>query len=159
MHEIVGRMSVRHHGAQAARAVDHVDGRGMADRIAAVGVRDLVEEMPKLFCAASISARVPTPPMNVGSKVARYFFICAALSRSGSTVTYTTCTSRGRAPSFLRAPASVASVIGHTSPQLLKPNASSTTLPRKRARLSGLPSVPCSANPGRRHHAGSARRP
>ena len=33
--------------------------------------------------------------MNVGSKLPRNFFICAASSRSGSTVTYTTCTSRG----------------------------------------------------------------
>ena len=54
----------------------------------------------------------------------------AASSRSGSTVTYTTCTFAASAPNFLRAPASVASVIGQTSPQELKPNASNTTLPR-----------------------------
>ena len=54
----------------------------------------------------------------------------AASSRSGSTVTYTTCSSPAFAPSFSRACASTASVVGHTSGQEVKPNASATTLPR-----------------------------
>ena len=49
---------------------------------------------------------------------------------------------------LMRAAASVASVIGQTSPQLLNPNASNTTLPRNRAIENGLPSEPLSASSG-----------
>ena len=159
MHEVVDGVAVRHDRAQAAGAIDHVDGRRMADGVAAVGVHllrgaDAVALLRRVDLARAYRRRRRTS----GRSCRGTSSCCAASSRSGSTVTYTTCTFAASAPSFLRAPASVASVIGQTSPQLLKPNASSTTLPRKRARSSGLPSEPCSAELGRRHdraqHAG-----
>ena len=72
----------------------------------------------------------------------------AASSRSGSTVTNTTCTSWPAAPSACLACASVASVTGHTAAQFVKPKASHTSLPRQRDSLKSAPSLPRSSTSG-----------
>jgi hypothetical protein len=69
-------------------------------------------------------------PTKLASNAARYDFRRGAKSRSGSTVTNTTCTASAAGPSAPRACASVASVSGHTAAQFVKPNDIRTTLPR-----------------------------
>jgi len=55
------------------------------------------------------------------------------------TVTSNTCTCCLPGPSFRTAPASSASVVGHTSGQWVKPKNNTTTLPRKSSSERGLP--------------------
>src|SRR4051812_10081218 len=72
--------------------------------------------------------------MNRGSKAPTYLASACAVSRSGSTVTKSTCTRSASAPSVFMTPARSASVVGHTSGQWVKPKKSTTALPRKSSR-------------------------
>src|SRR5882672_8843138 len=86
--------------------------------------------------------------MKLGSKLRRYFASRAGTSRPGSTVTYTTWTSAAAPPSLRWVTANVFKVVGHTSVQEVKPNASSTTLPRYWLIFSSWPSEPASEKSG-----------
>src|SRR3954470_19652201 len=84
--------------------------------------------------------------MNLGSNAPTYLASASGVSRSGSTVTKTTCTRSASGPSDFITPARSASVVGHTSGQCVKPKKSTTALPRKSSRWRTRPLVSCSSS-------------
>ncbi len=91
---------------------------------------------------------MPTPPTKLASKAAEELLHLRGRVALGIHRDVRHLDVGGLGAELLAGAASVASVIGQTSPQLLKPKASSTTLPRNRAIENGLPSEPASANSG-----------
>src|SRR3954470_2370687 len=83
--------------------------------------------------------------MNLGSNAPTYFASASGVSRSGSTLTKTTCTRSASGPSVFTTPARSASVVGQTSGQCVKPKKSTTALPRKSSRWRTRPLVSCSS--------------
>ena len=105
---------------------------------------------PRSRANAPIDSGLPVIPVNDGSKCATYRASAAGVSRAGSTVASTTSgiSSGGRSASWRRASASVASVVGQTSGQFVKPKKSRVQWPRIRARSKACPDWSCSAIAG-----------
>src|SRR5712664_2380141 len=91
------------------------------------------------FATRAVSSAVPRNARKRGSNAVTYCDRTSGVSRSGSTVTSSTCTLSPSVPSFFTAAASSASVVGHTSGQCVKPKNMTTTRPRKSASARGLP--------------------
>src|SRR6185503_1058894 len=79
--------------------------------------------------------------MKRGSNAPTYLARTSGVSRSGSSVTKSTCTRSASGPRPFSTPARSASVVGQTSGHCVKPKKSTSALPRKSARWRTWPRV------------------
>jgi len=86
-----------------------------------------------------VASKSPRSAMKRGSNAVTYLASASGVSRSGSTLTISTCTRSASAPSDFTACAMSASVVGQMSGQRVKPKNRTTALPRKSSRRRGLP--------------------
>ena len=115
--QVLGDPVVPHEQAQPALRVEDVALRAVVDRVAPGAAGRFSKKILNSLAARCVAARSPYRPRKRGSNAGTYWPSTAGVSRSGSTVTNSTCTRSASLPSFFITPAMSASVVGQTSGQ------------------------------------------